>query len=249
MLNGIELHLHQNLLYWLSPSTSLEQFLRAIWGAVFWAVVLILPQIKLNSQLSSCASFWSTETSIVAQDNKVLFVSCKNKCTGGTLRLKFCLSSNRKWSFIFHYIFVSDGYCTPSALPKVFTFISVKGFFVNKISHSLYTNVGEVCNFLGSVLPQQKFEVMDSVTAQFYLGSKRKYILKVWGWVNPKDSKRREAPGSIFGSSFYVLSPPPEPTLCKSGWPGGMFVLPEVLPLVLGPSFVLFSRAFPFFVF
>ena len=35
--------------------TSLGQFLRALWGAVSLAVVLILPQIKLYSQLSHCA--------------------------------------------------------------------------------------------------------------------------------------------------------------------------------------------------
>ena len=39
------------------------------------------------------------------------------------------------------------------------------------------------------------------------------------------------------------------PVLCKLGQPGGLFVLPEVLPQVLGPSFVLFSWAFPFLVF
>ena len=37
------------------PSTSLEQSLRAIGGAVSWAAVLILPQIKLNLQLLCCA--------------------------------------------------------------------------------------------------------------------------------------------------------------------------------------------------
>ena len=36
------------------PLTSLEQFLRAIIGAVSQAAVLILPQWKLNSQLSCC---------------------------------------------------------------------------------------------------------------------------------------------------------------------------------------------------
>ena len=40
----------------------------------------------------------------------------------------------------------------------------------------------------------------------------------------------------------------PGPVLCKLGQPG-VFVVPEVLALVLGPSFVLFSQAFPFFVF
>ena len=37
------------------------------------------------------------------------------------------------------------------------------------------------------------------------------------------------------------------PVLCKLGQPGVLFVLPEVLTLVLGPSFVSFSLAFPFF--
>ena len=41
----------------LPPTASLEQALRAIWGAVIQAAVLILPPIKLNSQLSCRASF------------------------------------------------------------------------------------------------------------------------------------------------------------------------------------------------
>ena len=41
-----------------SPTSS-GQFLRAIWNAVSQATVLILPQIKLNSQLSHCAFFFS----------------------------------------------------------------------------------------------------------------------------------------------------------------------------------------------
>ena len=48
---------------------------------------------------------------------------------------------------------------------------------------------------------------------------------------------------------LYVYSPPPEPALCKLGQPGGLFVLPEVLTLVLRSSFVLFLWAFPLFVF
>ena len=39
-----------------SPTTSLE-FHRAIWNAVSQAIVLILPQIKFNSQLSCCTFF------------------------------------------------------------------------------------------------------------------------------------------------------------------------------------------------
>ena len=58
MLNGSELGLLQNLIYWSSPTTSSEQSLRAVWGAASRAAVLILPHIKLHMQLSSCASFF-----------------------------------------------------------------------------------------------------------------------------------------------------------------------------------------------
>ena len=37
------------------PPASFEQFLKAIWRAVSWVAVLILPQMKLNAQLSYCA--------------------------------------------------------------------------------------------------------------------------------------------------------------------------------------------------
>ena len=43
-----ELHPHPH------PS-SLEQFLRALWGAVSWATVLMVPPKKLDSKLSHCA--------------------------------------------------------------------------------------------------------------------------------------------------------------------------------------------------
>ena len=47
----------------------------------------------------------------------------------------------------------------------------------------------------------------------------------------------------------FFFFPAPGPALYKLGLPGVLFVLPEVLTLVVGPSFVLFSRAFPFLVF
>ena len=43
------------------PPTSLEQFPRGIWNAVSQAEVLILPQIKLNSELSCCAIFFLSQ--------------------------------------------------------------------------------------------------------------------------------------------------------------------------------------------
>ena len=54
------LPLHQNHILTF-PSAFLEQFLGAIWNAVSQAAVLILPQIKLNSQLSCCALFFIRE--------------------------------------------------------------------------------------------------------------------------------------------------------------------------------------------
>ena len=50
--------LHQNFIHTDLFPTSLEHFLRAIWSAVSWDAVLILPQIKLNLQLSGCAFFF-----------------------------------------------------------------------------------------------------------------------------------------------------------------------------------------------
>ena len=61
--------------------------------------------------------------------------------------------------------------------------------------------------------------------------------------------RERERPPALWLLFLYVFSPPPGPSLCKLGWPGELFVLPEVLTLVLGPSLVLFLRAFPFLVF
>ena len=83
--------------------------------------------------------------------------------------------------------------------------------------------VKQVCNFLCSVSLQQKFEAADGpllqphVTAQFYLESKGKYILKAWRQVNPKEAKRREVPGSILASLFMFFSPPTKLALCKLG--------------------------------
>ena len=100
-------------------------------------------------------------------------------------------------------------------------------------------DVSGVCNFLDSVLSQQKFEVTNvkalgasqlsvlqlHVTAQFYLENKGKYILEVWGHADPKDVKRERTrerdcacahgraslprPLQLFGSSFYMFFPPP----------------------------------------
>ena len=61
--------------------------------------------------------------------------------------------------------------------------------------------------------------------------------------------EERERPSALWFLFLYVSPPPPGPALCKLGKSGELFVLPEVLTLVLGPSFVLFSGAFPFLIF
>ena len=86
--------------------------------------------------------------------------------------------------------------------------------------HFISLYVRGICNFLRSVSVQQKFEATDGpvlqlrVTVQYYLESKEKYILETWGWADPKDAKRREAPGPL-APHFICFSPPPEPALCK----------------------------------
>ena len=70
----------------------------------------------------------------------------------------------------------------------------------------------------------------------FYLERKRKYIQKTW---------KERPPAQFWLLCLYVFSPPPGPALCKLGQPGVLFVFPEVLTLVLRPSFVLFRRLFP----
>ena len=106
----------------------------------------------------------------------------------------------------------------------------------------------------------QTARVYSSWTDQFYLESKRK--------IHPHSRREgmltqtmrrgerertsacgRQTDPQPFGSSFYMLFPLLGPAPCKQGQPGVLFVLPEVLTPVLGPSFVLFSPAFPFPVF
>ena len=94
-----------------------------------------------------------------------------------------------------------------------------------------------------------------SVTALFYLEDSRKIHLRGVRARRSKDTGRRARPSVRERERELVLAPLftcfslPGPVLCKLGQPGVLFVLPEVLTPVLGPSFVLFSRAFPFLVF
>ena len=94
-----------------------------------------------------------------------------------------------------------------------------------------------------------------SVTALFYLEDSRKIHLRGVRARRSKDTGRRARPSVRERERELVLAPLficfslPGPVLCKLGQPGVLFVLPEVLTPVLGPSFVLFVRAFPFLSF
>ena len=57
VLDCAEFSLHQNYMYWPSHTTSLEQFLRAIWSYISKATVLILCEVKVITQLSYCTCF------------------------------------------------------------------------------------------------------------------------------------------------------------------------------------------------
>ena len=94
-----------------------------------------------------------------------------------------------------------------------------------------------------------------SVRALFYLEDGRKIHLQGVRARRSKDVKRRapqhagERERKLALAPLFICLSLPGPVLCKLGQPGVLFVLPEVLTLVLGPSFVLFSRAFPFLAF
>ena len=128
--------------------------------------------------------------------------------------------------------------------------------------------VSGVCNFISSVASQQKFEAMDGpvlqssdwpvlklldrpllqlrVTAQFYLESKGKYILEAWGHANPKDSKRRQAPGPILAPLFicFFLLPLGLPYVNWASQECCLFYLRSALQSSFFPLFYFF-KLFP----
>ena len=101
-----------------------------------------------------------------------------------------------------------------------------------------------MCNFLGSVLPQQIFEMVDqcysSVTAQSFIQqTKDSTPFRHEGGPTIEEKPQSWLP-------LFCLLPP---SLTCANWAsqeGGVFVLPEVLTLVCRFSFVPFSSAFPF---
>ena len=90
-----------------------------------------------------------------------------------------------------------------------------------------------------------------SVTALFYLEDSRKTHLRGVRACRSKDARGRAPQRSERERALcllFLLPSPPGPVLCELGQPGVLLVLPEVLTPVLGPSFLLLSRAFLFLV-
>ena len=93
-----------------------------------------------------------------------------------------------------------------------------------------------------------------SVTALFIEIIAGKSIFEAWGHVDPKTGRevrpiargrgREQKRGRRGLQPLFLCVSVPGPVLCKLGRPGVLLVLPEVLTPVLGPSFVLFPRAF-----
>ena len=78
-----------------------------------------------------------------------------------------------------------------------------------------------MCNFLGSVLPQQRFEMVDQcyslITAQGFIWQAKESTPFPLHDSGPTPKERAQ---SRLASAFFRLSPPHlEPALCKLAWP------------------------------
>ena len=113
----------------------------------------------------------------------------------------FCLLHYRLIDHMCVDLFLGSLFCS---IDLCVWFVPVRCYFDYYNSILYYRYVGGMCDFLGSVSLQQKFEAVDqcysSVTAQFYLVNKGKYILEEGGWANPK--KERGSVLAPFLSSF-----------------------------------------------
>ena len=118
--------------------------------------------------------------------------------------------------------------------------------------------VGGVCNFLGSVLSQQKFEAMDGLVLQLYVTSSVKPVLQLSSIQKLKENTPSRHEGELTLMIHREEKPPGQSWLLFLCF----FLLPLSLPYVnwasqegccftWGPHSgpLTFQRAFPFFVF
>ena len=161
------------------------------------------------------------------------FLTCWAFCHFPCARFSSCSSSTAG-------AFAELGFCCAWPLPP-----RVQDEVVSSrlnLSHGTIYVLG-VCNFLGSVSPQQRFEATDGpvlqlcVTAQFYLARKENTSLRHEGRLTQKTVREEKHPCPLlnFGFCFYMFS----------------FLLPSGLPYVNRASkegclFYLRSSLFPF---
>ena len=76
-----------------------------------------------------------------------------------------------------------------------------------------------VCNFLSSVLLQQKFEAMHGPVLQlsFIWQAKENTSLRHEGRPTQKTQREEKATAQFWLLFLYGFSPPPEPALCQLG--------------------------------
>ena len=131
---------------------------------------------------------------------------------------------------------------------------SASVFLITSFYHVTNSQVWDVrglCDFLGSVLPQQRSEMVgqcySSTTAEFYLASKGKYTLEVWGWADLK----AEASILLRFLLLYICLLPAwsQPYANWAGHEGGMFVHLKLSLQSMDFLLFHFCRLFPFFVF
>ena len=104
-----------------------------------------------------------------------------------------------------------------------------------------------VCNFLGSVLPQQKFEIMDGPVLQLsFIGKQREIHPRGMRAGRPKRHEETRRPRLNFDSSFYMLFllPLSLPYVNWDSQEGCLFYLRSSL-WSLDLSFFYFHRLFP----
>ena len=137
------------------PSISLEQFLRAIWGAVSQAAVLILPQIKLNfnSQVVYFFLSWQPHTYSVQFSCSVLSDTLQFHGLQHA-RFPYPLTNSQSWLILMsitlamppnHLIFCHPLLLLPSIFP------SIRVFSNESLLHIRWPNIGISAS--ASVLP------------------------------------------------------------------------------------------------
>ena len=115
--------------------TSLEQFLWAIWNALSWAIVLTLTQIRLNSQLSRCAFFFSRHLCV-----KLFYLPLEsNLFTGNVQYIQHLAEYHRCYNFLCTKELIS--YITFGSNFTLNGWFTLEAIFLSKHNGSKYASL------------------------------------------------------------------------------------------------------------